>query len=111
MNETDFINGFERGFERGFEFGQKQAQNEMPVVAIPDNNTVTYISNDNAPQIWIVRDSDDSLWLYRTKPEKGRSNWSENLCNSQLEINAFLFPEVKWTDTEPKRVKLILVEE
>lgn len=111
MNETDFIKGFVRGFNEGFAHGQKQKQNEVPVAAILDNGTGSYINTDNAPQIWIARDKNGRLWLCRCKPVRSEFNWGGCLRDDQLEISFALFPEVKWDDKEPKRVKLILVEE
>lgn len=57
---------------------------------------------------WIARDSDDALYAYDTKPEKGRSVW---MCTSGMPPRPLLyqpargviplFDSVNWTDAEP----------
>lgn len=58
--------------------------------------------------MWIARDKDDSLWLYDTKPTKGRYAWVISESGSACEIDDYLdgFGEVKWEDEEPRELIL-----
>lgn len=59
-------------------------------------------------EMWLARDEDESLYLYYgQKPVKGLCSWfngTKDYCN----IKKSLFPEVKWSDDEPTKVKLII---
>ena len=59
-------------------------------------------------EVWLARDEDESLYLYYgQKPIKGLYNWFNGIidyCN----IKKSLFPEVKWSDDEPTKVKLVI---
>lgn len=58
--------------------------------------------------MWIARDKDDSLWLFKKKPQKQKDGfWSvEYITDIVLQLSKQIFPEVKWEDEEPR--KLIL---
>ena len=57
--------------------------------------------------MWVARDKDNSLYLYiNKKPEKSDTIWDG--YGEYAELDARLFPEVKWSDTEPTKVKLVI---
>lgn len=59
--------------------------------------------------MWLARDKSEILFLYvsNKKPKKEDEYWS---CygGDCIAINNSLFPEVKWSDKEPTKVKLII---
>ena len=61
-------------------------------------------------EVWLARGEDESLYLYYgQKPIKGLYRWFNgtiDYCN----IKKSLFPEVKWSDDEPTKVKLVIVK-
>lgn len=59
--------------------------------------------------MWIARDDDKSLWLFEEKPYKDKHVW----CNEATiyRINEKLFPEVKWSDSEPRELILKPIKE
>ena len=58
--------------------------------------------------MWIARDENGSFYLFfREKPQKMESLW-DNQIDSWIEIDSHLFPEVKWSDEEPTKVKLLI---
>ena len=60
-------------------------------------------------QIWLTRDKDDSLFLsVGDKPVKRKIDWSIPVYSYCFEIDYTLFPEVKWSDEEPTKVKLVI---
>ena len=60
-------------------------------------------------QIWLTRDKDDGLFLsVGDKPVKRKIDWSIPVYSYCLEIDYTLFPEVKWSDEEPTKVKLVI---
>lgn len=59
--------------------------------------------------MWIARDKDGDLWLYEKKPLKQPEYWEYVSGDCQiLDIN--LFPEVKWSDPEPRELVLKPIE-
>lgn len=50
-------------------------------------------------RMWVARDKDNQLYLYRDKPTKGMASDT---------IDSDLFPSVKWEDKEPTRVTVRL---
>ena len=61
---------------------------------------------------WLARDEDGSLYFYETsKPKKdtGEGMWISDNYNP-YPINPESFPEVKWSDDEPTKVKLEIVK-
>lgn len=61
-------------------------------------------------EMWLSRDKNDDLFLYTgSKPIKCDSFW---LCLKQaymsVKIDEKEYPEVKWSDEEPTKVKLVI---
>ena len=58
---------------------------------------------------WIARDKDGTLCIFLGKnpPTKGESFWGD-YDGDFIEIDCSLFPEVKWSDAEPTKVKLVI---
>lgn len=64
--------------------------------------------------MWIARDKDESLWLYKEKPiGKDSCRWllSPNSVNELIILNEDWFPEVKWEDEEPRELVLKPIKE
>ena len=65
-------------------------------------------------QFWAARDKDGSLFLYGGKvpPIKGSCSFLWFLKNAErpdcMMISRDLFPEIKWSDKEPTKVKLVI---
>ena len=57
---------------------------------------------------WIARDKDGTLCLYwgENPPTKIDRLWDYG--SDYVEIDGSLFPEVKWSDDEPTKVKLVI---
>ena len=62
-------------------------------------------------RMWVARDKDNELYLYRDKPIKRTDNiiskWITTSFNV-IHIDSDLFPSVKWEDKEPTRVTIRL---
>ena len=59
-------------------------------------------------EMWLARDKDESLYLFfDEKPVKGMQTWYNRTAGCR-EIRTSLFPEVKWLDKEPTKVKIII---
>ena len=57
---------------------------------------------------WVARDKDGTLCLYFGKhPDKCETIW-DVYDDSFIELDGSLFPEVKWSDEEPTKVKLVI---
>ena len=60
-------------------------------------------------EMWIARDKDSSLYLFiGVKPNKYSSTWQNSMAKVIVMIDNSLFPEVKWSDEEPTKVKLVI---
>ena len=64
-------------------------------------------------EMWLARDKDDNLFLYiGSIPIKNRLDnvWiaQELLVTGIVQLDKDLFPEVKWSDEEPTKVKLVI---
>ena len=59
---------------------------------------------------WLARDKNNDLWLYvcKNKPIKYDVYWSCDEDSDCMEIDGSLFTEVKWSDEEPTKVKLVI---
>lgn len=63
---------------------------------------------------WIARDRDDKLALYSVEPHKIESfgYWAVRGQNAYIGcLGKYLFPEVKWNDNKPRKVKIELIDE
>ena len=61
--------------------------------------------------MWLARDQDGRLYLYKDKPYKeGQIQWYANELSSTcyIHLEDEWFPEVKWEDEEPTKVKFVL---
>ena len=59
-------------------------------------------------ELYLARDKSGSLYLYKGKPVKYSTFWMLLLSKSMIQLNNSLFPEVKWSDEEPTKVKLVI---
>ena len=57
-----------------------------------------------ALKAWVARDYDGSLYMYSCKPEKMSGNWYAP--KGYMKLDDSLFPEVQWSDEEPKEIRL-----
>ncbi len=58
-----------------------------------------------ALEAWVARDKDGMLYLYLAKPQKMSDSWyADKVGYVKLDDN--LFPEVQWSDEEPKEIRL-----
>lgn len=57
---------------------------------------------------FIVREKNDSIYIYKRKPKKGIGAWDSS--TEMLNLNVFinLFPFIKWEDEEPTSIKDVL---
>ena len=57
--------------------------------------------------MWVARDENGELWLYEEKPYRTTFNhWNSSDGDCQLLINNDWFPEVQWSDEEPRELVL-----
>ena len=57
-------------------------------------------------ELWAARDMDGKLFLYRDKPIKDKFVWYSP--GFSLVLASASFPEVKWSDDEPTRIKITI---
>ena len=60
--------------------------------------------------MWLARDKDGDLWLYEKKPLKQPEHWACESGDCQI-LDLNLFPEVKWSDQEPRELVLKPIKE
>ena len=54
--------------------------------------------------MWIARDADGSLWIYEDKPiGKNSQRWIMKPNSKNERIDNDWFPEVSWSDEEPRK--------
>ena len=58
-----------------------------------------------ALKAWVARDFNGSIYMYINKPKKLDDTWSLHSFGF-FKLDDSLFPEVKWSDEEPAKVKL-----
>lgn len=59
--------------------------------------------------MWIARDKNQALYVFEEKPIKNKrfENWTPLSADENfMEVNRNLFPEVKWSDDEPRELVL-----
>ena len=64
--------------------------------------------------MWIARDKSQALYVFEEKPIKNErfENWTPLSADENfMEINPNLFPEVKWSDEEPRELVLKPIKE
>ena len=61
-------------------------------------------------EAWVARDYDGSLYMYTAKPKKMRDNWYADKVG-YVKLDDSLFPEVQWSDGEPKEIRLTIKNE
>ena len=65
----------------------------------------------NEIEAWLARDENRFLYLYRMTPNKGKRAWTSNgLTVGYLHLDDACFPEVQWSDENPTKVTLKIVE-
>lgn len=59
--------------------------------------------------MWIARDKDGSIFLYKSKPFKIEYTtvWKSTSHNF-IQLNKNKYPEVKWEDDEPTEVEIVI---
>ena len=60
--------------------------------------------------MWLARDKGGTLWLSTQKPSKLKDRWAGILGTRRGELPRTMFPEVKWSDDEPTKLKLEIVK-
>ena len=59
-------------------------------------------------EMWVARDKDGTLYLFTQKPSKMNDSWAGILGTRRGDLPRTMFPEIKWSDDEPTKVKLII---
>ena len=59
---------------------------------------------------WVARDEDGSLYMYTAKPKKMSDYWNAPEVGF-TKLDDSLFPEVQWSDEEPKGIELSIKNE
>ena len=62
-----------------------------------------------ALEAWVARDEKGSLYMYSAKPKKMSDFWHAQGVG-YMKLDDSLFPEVQWSDEEPKKIKLSIME-
>ena len=59
--------------------------------------------------LWVARNKNGSLFLHvDQKPYKEGNWWELGFSDYYFNLDPNLFPEVKWSDDEPTKVKLVI---
>ena len=61
-------------------------------------------------EAWLARDNNGKLYVYNKKPQRLYGIWvvRDFKCTDCLNVDETCFPEVKWSDEEPTKVKLVI---
>ena len=61
-------------------------------------------------EMWLVRDEDGELAMYENKPFKDEyiKKWTLGGCGWWEILPKNWFPEVKWSDEEPTKIKIVI---
>ena len=62
-----------------------------------------------ALEAWVARDYDGSLYMYTAKPKKTSDFWHAGGVG-YMKLDDSLYPDVQWSDEEPKEIKLSIME-
>lgn len=58
---------------------------------------------------WLGRDENEELWLYGLPPYKSLGDqWKCREACRCMKLNPNLFPEIKWSDEKPTKVKIVI---
>lgn len=58
-------------------------------------------------KMWIARDEDGSLYIYKGKPSRYNGFFDNDINYSSISLNSDLFPEVTW-ENSPQEIEIIL---
>ena len=73
------------------------------------SQSVSHILALKEGEMWLARDADGLLYLFvGDKPNKSSYTWQNPMVKEIVGIDNSLFPEVKWTDEEPTKVKITI---
>ena len=61
--------------------------------------------------MYVARDENDCLYLYTNKPKKSSDGYWYSEKGDVMDISEFAFPEVKWSDKEPRELVLKPIKE
>lgn len=71
--------------------------------------SISHILALKESEMWLARDADGLLCLFvGGKPNKYTYTWQNCMAKEMIRIDNSLFPEVKWSDEEPTKVKFII---
>ena len=58
--------------------------------------------------MWIARDKNGDLWLFKRKPQKQNIGlWSVvSITDVIIRLHKQIFPQIKWEDEEPRELIL-----
>ena len=61
-------------------------------------------------EMWLARDKNNDLYIFidEVPPKKKREKWTGRTFSTIIEIPKRHFQEVKWSDEEPTKVKLVI---
>ena len=54
---------------------------------------------------WLARDEDERLFLFLIEPQKAIGQW---IGSRYIRLGSAFFPEVKWSDEKPTKVKITI---
>ena len=57
-------------------------------------------------ELWLARDKNGALYLYKVKPIKDNSEWYS--YGIHIALASASFPEIKWSDDEPTKVSITI---
>lgn len=57
--------------------------------------------------MWVARDKDNRLYMYRGKPVKSRNQWLNTCAEMFTILPTTLLPKVTWEDDEPVEVDIV----
>lgn len=58
--------------------------------------------------MWIARDEDGSLWLFRSEPYKNGNVWEND--GDYMKLPSDWYSQVRWEDEKPTEVELVILE-
>lgn len=62
--------------------------------------------------MWIARDKNGELWMFKKKPERMINVWSAEFATDVIiRLPKQIFPEVQWSDPEPRELVLKPIKE